>query len=343
MKGSAWVIAGFIVSAVLTASCQQGSAQPPRSGGVVRVATYNLQWFSESANPARIKNIKSVLGKLAPDIVGLQEIESEKALRQVFDGSWELGIADDPASYQELAIAVRRPYMLVSAQLLFDSPNLDDAFPEARDVLRAVIQTPTSRQLVVYVVHMKSRLGGRQSTDWQREMAAGFLATYIRGKSQEPNVVVLGDFNDAPDDVSLNILESGDLNSRAGKNPRNTVLVNLCDPLADKDVTTEGVYKLFSGSELSPVVRGSRDENGRLRGKNYEFPADVNIQQTLFDQILVGPQLVSNQTRAVVYCGPEALRGKPGRTRKDGSRAVYIEKGDLASDHLPVYADITPR
>ncbi|MBS1721727.1 MAG: endonuclease/exonuclease/phosphatase family protein [Armatimonadetes bacterium] len=339
-----WGRAALLGLALCTWCCSSSvRSQPARAGGVVRVMTYNLQWFSEDANPKRIDNVRSVLAHIQPDVVALQEIESERALRQVFGNEFELGIIDVPDEHQELALAVRKPFSLVSTELVFSTPSLDEAFPGSRDVLKCLVQTPTGVPMTVYVVHMKSRRGGRLTTDSARESACGLLAAYLATRAKDENAIVLGDFNDAPDDRSLNVLESGDLAARAGDSVRTpSLLVNLADDAAKKDMVSEGLYKLFNGRPIDPVVRGAKADNDRLRGQDYDFPADVRVEQILFDQILVAPRMAKG-ARLQVYSGEDALRGSPGRTTVNGNEVSYDDKGDLASDHLPVWADLVPR
>lgn len=317
--------------------CSPTQAQLGRPAGSTRVATYNIQWFSEDANPGRIKNLKSVVSQIRPDVIALQEIESRKSLTQLFGNEWSIGIPDDTDERQELAIAVRRPYALVSSELLFEGPVFEHAFPGGRDVLRCVVQTPQGKALIVYVVHMKSRSGGRKSTDARREAACGLLAGYLRGRSDETNVIVLGDFNDAPDDTSVRILQTGDLTAPSEEASR-PLLINLCSPLWDNDTVTEGLVDLYRGQALQPRVTGAKSDNARLRGQDYRFPQDARVPQTLFDQILVSPSL--KKATAKVYSGLDALRGSKGKTSKSDVSVEYTEKGDLASDHLPVYADV---
>lgn len=332
MKVGKWTCLAWIFLSLT--GCSVGRADQGRPNGSTRIATYNIQWFSEDANAKRVENLKSVLNHIRPDVVGLQEIQSRRALDQIFGPEWSIGMADDQAEDQELAIAVRKPYVLVSSELLFEGPVFEDAFPGRRDVLRCVIQTPRGGLLVAYVVHMKSRVGGRKTTDARREAAAALLAGYVRGHVEESNFVVMGDFNDTPDDTSVRILETGDLSG--GKGGR--LLTNLCSPLWDQDVVTEGLTGGRLGAEVNPKAKGAKSDNARLRGRDYEFPAEARVPQALFDQILVSRPLA--KTRAIVYAGPDALTGQAGRTSKTDDGTLYKLKGDLASDHLPVFADV---
>lgn len=309
----------------------------------MRVMTYNLEWFSEQANPFRIEKVTAILDATAPNVVAVQEIQSRAALQQIFDDKWTIGIKDDPAEFQETGIAVKKPLELVESDTVFKDPGLDFAFPNGRNVFRAVVKTPIGELFTFYVVHSKSRGGGRIHTDYQREAAAAMLAAYIKGK-KEPNVVVLGDFNDCPDDVSVNILESGNLFVKGGRQtPEAPFLINLMEPLYDADSITHGLAALYKGDPLTPVVPGAKDQNEKLRGKDYNYPGDVHIEQILFDQILVSPSLAARSKRPTIYSGREALEGRVGTTSRalDGT-ADYKEKGTRASDHLPVYVDISP-
>lgn len=313
----------------------------------MRVATWNLEWFAEGANAERLENIKSSLGNIKADVIGLQEIQSKSALEQIFPvgGEWSLGIQDDPTEFQELAIAVRKPFKLVSSELLFTRPLFNPMFPGRRDVIRAIVEAPNGRKVAMYVVHFKSRSGGRMQTDFQREAAAGLLASYLYGMaSTEPDYLVMGDLNDSPDDRSVNILESGDLMAPAGPVSAQRVLVNLAQDLYAKDFVTHGLERLFKGRDMTGIVAGAAASNDGVRGKDYKFPDDVPVTQILFDQILVSPALAKESPATQsIYTGADSIRGQGPRVKvtdnADGSRSVeYTNKGTQASDHQPVYA-----
>ncbi len=337
-----------LCASMLVGSATAQNRIPAKEADTTRMMTYNIQWFHNGDNPERIANLKTVLTNVAPDIVGVQEVEGRAALRQVFDSQWTIGMLDDPQEFQELGIAVRKPYQLESYEMLFTGPELDYAFPGKRDVLRAVVKTPQGNTLVVYVNHFKSRSGGRLSTDLQRQMAAGMLASYIAYKKDE-NVVLMGDFNDSPNDAMANILESGNILAKGGEPNEYTLLANTVESLWEQDYVTIGLHDLFFGDPISPIVKGAKEDNDRLRGRDYRFPQDVKVTQTMMDQILVSPKLWARQVKSYVYVGNEAVKGLPGRVQvsedeRTGARTVkYLEKGTRASDHVPVVADIKLR
>lgn len=343
MNARSFVLPGLLGFAGLLACGSTVNAQT--QADKVRVMSYNIQWFSEDANPERLENLRTILRETKPDVVAFQEVQSRKAMLQLFPASeWTLAIGDDPKSAQEVGVAVRKPFKLTRSALVFTAPELDYAFPNDRDVMRAEIESASGQKFVVYSTHHKSRRGGRMQTDGQREAATRLLAAYLAAKPEE-RAIVMGDFNDAPDDRSVNILETGDLRATGGAfKVDKPLMVNLTEPLYRKDYVTIDLARKWLGEPLDPIVEGAFAENERLRGKEYRFPQDVKVTQTMFDQILVSANLadfvVPGSTK--IYSGNAALRGTTGRTSRDDSTGIvtYTVKGSQASDHLPVYADI---
>lgn len=315
----------------------------------MRVMSYNLEWFSEGATAERLSNIQSVIKNINPQVVGLMEIQSKAALLQLFPegGDWTVGIQDDPTEPQELAIAVRKPFKLVSWELVFTRPLFDPMFPGRRDVMRAIVQAPNGATVATYVVHLKSRSGGRLQTDFQRESAAGMLSSFLVSRANiEPDYMVMGDFNDTPEDRSANILESGDLMCPAGAGTPHKVAINLAEALYRKDYVTHGLERLFKGQDMDPIVPGAATSNDDTRGKEFKFPDDVKVTQILFDQMLVSPHLFpAVKGSENIYSKADSIRGKGPRVKvtdgPDGRVVDYIEKGTQASDHQPVYADFS--
>lgn len=336
-----------LLALALSSSCTNAQATQNK----VRVMTYNIQWFSEDANPDRISNLTAVMKQIKPDVVAFQEVQSKRAVEQVFrPGEWTIGMEDDPKENQEPGVAVRAPFKLIKSEMIFPGVALDFAFPGGRNVLRAEVQSPQGQLIVLYVVHMKSRRGsdktprgfsGRLETDPQREQGCGILAGYLAARPDE-NSIVLGDFNDSPDDRSVNILESGNLLAKGGPSQwTNPLMSNLSEPLYRDDYVTIDLARKFLGEPIPPRVPGACQSNEETRGKPHRFPDDVKVSQTMFDQILVRPSLAAKVIGKVqIFSGVEALRGSGGRTSVTDTGVNYTEKGSQASDHLPVYVDL---
>ncbi|MCF6238938.1 MAG: hypothetical protein L3J79_09035 [Candidatus Marinimicrobia bacterium] len=85
-----------------------------------------------------------------------------------------------------------------------------------RDIIEAEFSFPgakSPRPLFVYINHWPSRWGGQQQTDPLRRSAAATLRTRvdeILSKDPRADIIIMGDFNDHPDDPSLaQVLRAG--------------------------------------------------------------------------------------------------------------------------------------
>jgi len=167
-----------------------------------------------------LEKLRQVISLLDADVIGLQEIADRAALQLVFPpDKWDILIDDESGDAQDLAIVARHPFKIIGVNaslnandenFLFPGPQNDTLFPNRRDLLFAEIQIPnTTSTFFVIVDHAKSRPGGRAFTDPRREGAAAFIVQTLEQRFDEKDFVLLGDFNDNPDDRSMNILETG--------------------------------------------------------------------------------------------------------------------------------------
>ena len=329
------------VAAMVARKFFSASAAPaPPSKGEYRIATYNLGWLLDDSSETRYRNIAKVVDSLRVDILAVQEVESKQALLRILPSGYEVAIADDPQEDQELGLAVRAPFRVLDFEVLFSNRRYDYAFPGRRNVLAVEIATPSGEPLHIYVVHYKSRGGGRTESDDARIEASRLLLDHIQ-KNKRKRFIVLGDFNDTPGDDSINILESGDPLGNRSEQEIGEYLVNLQQPMYEHDFVTQGFFRKFRGSETKPVVRGAAEDNDRLRGTRYTFPADVKVTEALFDQILVAAPLHPSVSETGIYAGADALTGKLESIDRNREGDAYVRRqGSLPSDHLPVYADI---
>jgi hypothetical protein len=172
------------------------------------------------------------------------------------------------------------------------------------------------------VHHAKSRLGGRAVTDPRREGAAAALVQVLEQRFDERDFVLLGDFNDNPDDRSLNILETGNPGASGGAEEEDgPFLVNLMETLVAADRVSHGRDQMDIGEdEIDTIDPGSRERNNVNRGNN------THTGDILFDQLLIPVRLKERYVAGSVkiFDEPVALAGTAATQ---------------ASDHLPVYAD----
>ena len=334
--GLTWNVWWIWAGACLLLSAVTGVAQTD-----VRIATYNIKFLDAQDLPSqgdRENKLEEVVESLQADIIALQEIDDRAALEMIFDPSeWWLIMDDDSGHTQDLAVAVRRhlgvPGFDAADQdaddedFLFPGVANNSPFPNRRDVLHVEVGIPDEDlALHVLVVHAKSRFGGRATTDPRREHAARLLLQRLEQEFDDDLYVLLGDFNDSPDDRSLNILESGSPHAAAGPEEiQGPFLINLTEPLWADDHVSHG----RKSNELTPdasrvdlVDPGSRDRNNSLRG------TDAHTGDILFDQILIPPSMLTHY-----QAGSTAVFDLPV--------AVLGNNTTRASDHLPVFADFS--
>ncbi|MGF1581437.1 MAG: endonuclease/exonuclease/phosphatase family protein [Gemmataceae bacterium] len=298
-----------------------------QDGNKIRVATYNIRFLNADNLTQNRKNaIQAVIKRLDADVIGLQEIKDRDALEAVFDkNEWDLIIDDSSRDALDLAVAVRKsnrwkvltPLKAGPKDFLFPNDGaMDTFFPGNRDVLNVKIEVNgVDFPVHIFVVHAKSRIGGQKQTDNRRVGAAELLVKKIDDDFEDVPFVLLGDFNDNPDNRALNILETGD--SAAGAKSENlpgSFLLNLTEELLISEHVSWSSQRLaISGNKFVTSIPGSRRTNMTRPGRRTKI---------LFDQILI----------------PTWMKGHYVK----GSVRVFNELPDqaqTASDHLPVYAD----
>lgn len=307
----------------------------------VRVATYNIQFLKSTISDERAQRIRQVIAALDADVIGLQEIDDRAALERVFSPKeWQLVIDDDSGESQDVAVAVRRPFRVVGLNkdpddldadaddFLFPSPADDQAFPDRRDVLKVQVEVPNDGGTFWVLVHHAKARGANQqparaTTEPRRVLAAQKLLLALEQQFDGKEYFLVGDFNDNPDDRSLNVLESGSPTAVAGvEEIDGPFLLNVCEALVKKGHVSHGRSQddIGPGGLIDTVDPLSRKRNMDLLG------TEAHTGDILFDQILI-PGYMKDRYKpdsAKVFNKGVAIQG-PTSAR--------------ASDHLPVYAD----
>lgn len=306
----------------------------------ITVATYNIKFLDAEKLPTqgeRETRLETVIEQLNADVIGLQEINDRDALAAVFDtNEWALIIDDDSGDAQDLAIAVRKSSLTVSGvnpdmdadddNFLFPSSTDNTGFPRRRDVLAVQLNVKNENaSFVLLVHHAKARIGGRANTTRRRVAAAQELVRKMEQRFDETDFILVGDFNDTPDDASLNVLETGDPNaSTEMENSPGEFLINLTEPAWAAGYITHGFNtRHVEGDRLVPIDSGARLRNFELRNSN-DRPRSRDLRN-LLDQILIPSRMLPRYVvgSAQVF---------------DGTVAVEGPKKERPSDHLPVWA-----
>jgi endonuclease/exonuclease/phosphatase family metal-dependent hydrolase len=148
------------------------------------------------------------LREINADVFALQEIESLPVLdafnsRYLDNMKYRHRILIDSFDPRKIDVAVLSRYPIKSVQSHRNERNASNsAWLFSRDCLVAEIDVD-GKQLIVYVNHFKSMIGGRVETHGRRkeqaERVAAILDKRWQANGYEGNFVVLGDFNDYPD------------------------------------------------------------------------------------------------------------------------------------------------
>lgn len=316
----------------------------------IRIATYNIEWFGgKPSSQERIQRLKSVIEKLNADVIGLQEIKDRATLRQIFaSDKWQIVIDDQSNENQDVALAVRLPFKVMSqngnssdidaddGDFLFPSDTDENEwfFPDQRDILFVKVKVPNvEKPFIAMVHHAKSRSGGRKTTEPRREGAAVLIVQAIEHRLDGEDIILLGDFNDNPDDQSLNILETGREDADPGPDDTSddSFLLNLTQSLLNEDYVSWGLSERnIINSKLDTRILGSRKRNNDTRG------TQGVISPILFDQILITPDVLSRYTllSVKVFDDPIAQEGHVPNGHRNANKPI-----NYASDHTPVVAE----
>ena len=163
--------------------------------------------WRDSVLRQKLYNLTDIIRRIdagnGPDIIGLCEIENRYVLEQLarhpniaklrYDFRY-LRDAQDPRGI-DVAVLSRYPAKVSWHQVYFGG----------RDILHARFSIH-GRRLHLFVNHWRSRLGGKARSKGRRIQAAKkcrALIAAIIAEDAQADIIILGDFNDTPDDVSI--------------------------------------------------------------------------------------------------------------------------------------------
>lgn len=321
----------------------------PGKGNVVTVAFYNMEnLFDTEDDPAiddaeflpsganawtqerykrKLANMAKVISQLGaedgPDVLGMCEVENKKVLEDLIatpalkKRGYAIIHSNSPDQRGiDCALIYKAKRFTPLYQQAYTVPFPENKDLATRDILLVKGILDKKHDVSFVVNHWPSRRDGQQESSWKRERAAQTLRTAIDsilGMDPFANVVMMGDFNDEPLDISLH------KTLKAGRDS-----VEACSTL---------LFNCMAG--LKAEGRGT-----------LKFKGGWN----LFDQMIVSTGMITKKSllqyqkgSANIY-NPDWMRqvNETGDW-KDAPKRTFIGKKymeDGFSDHFPVYINL---
>jgi len=157
--------------------------------------------WSEEKYKGRVNSISDAIGKIEPDIIMFQEIESLKILEDIalslHRGYFWSHFASNPGASTGLGVLSRYP--LAEAKAHSITVNNDTS---PRPVLETRIQTDQG-SFIIFICHWKSKIGGDDVTEKTRKSCVRIILRRVRELfKEEPltGIIIAGDLNENYDE-----------------------------------------------------------------------------------------------------------------------------------------------
>jgi predicted extracellular nuclease len=269
------------------------------------------RWNAERLE-MKLKNLAAAIGKMndgrGPDVLGLCEVENRKVAEMLREKlaplgrKYEIVHKDSPSDRGIDCALLYDPSVFGLADSKFHFVDAE----KSRDIVEAKLKHDNA-ELFVFVNHWPSR----NNDEWQRVKAADVLRKRldeILAADPKADIVMIGDFNDEPDNISLKD------HLRASATRDNVPTGSLYDTTAPLRAAGKGTFVWDNQWNLLDhiiVSAGLLDEDG------YHWKADSS-QRIEYPELLYQPPFQG------------AIPSPAASYSRDG----FQEKGH--SDHLPV-------
>lgn len=238
---------------------------------------WNKEKFDlKTANLAKV--IASMNGGTGPEVLGFAEVENKgvletltASLKEKYGQEYEIVHKDSPDGRGIDVALIYKKGLIDFVRYEAHRVELNDKYP-TRDVMQVVLKAG-GRDLNLFINHWPSRRGGQHESEKNRIAAAGTLRTAVDKlfeARKAANVIIMGDFNDEPVNVSIaQTLDAKAFNcSEKNSVAENGVLYNLAFKKK-----SEGIGSYLYRSEWNMldqiIVSGSL-----INGTTSVFPCD---------------------------------------------------------------------
>lgn len=274
----------------------------------------------------KLKNISRVVDSIGdgypPAIIGMCEIENDSVLFDLCKRSplkkhkYEYIITkskDDRGI--NVALLYQRDEIKILSRKEYTPLFEENVDKHTRNLLHVTSKIINSDTLDIFVCHFPSRVEGIKRTQAYRIQVAKLLREKVDSLflvRQNPNIIIMGDFNDYPDDFSIRyILDAKSINTK--KYPENLYNMFL-HRISNKDF---GTYKYRGKWKVMDqfIVNGNLLK-GKSKTRIKDFRADTYSASFMLEE-------------DIKYGGLKPFRTYRGWTYVGG-----------ISDHLPIYFDL---
>ncbi len=275
----------------------------------------------------KLSNISKVIYDLKADIIGLQEIESKKALLDLKSAIKKRGL-----NYQYFAIADKKDSTVKTAILsrykIIRTKEIRVSYKNSyRNILEAHIDI-NNKELIVFVNHWKSK----SAPESERIKYAIALKKRLRELKKGTEYIIIGDFNSNYNE-NITFLHKRRLNNTHGKTGINNILktfangktVQIDDIKKDCKLLYNLWYELPYTERFSYLYQGKKNTID-----------NILLPCSMFDK--KGIEYIKNSFR--VFKAPYLFnRSSINRWEKRFGYGVFTGRG--YSDHLPIFAYFT--
>lgn len=278
------------------------------------------KWTPERFS-TKVRKLTAVMGEIVqpayPDVIGLAEIENKWVMESILDEMNRNDMSrysfvhydspDERGSDVALIYNTQSFIILESYPILVQLPGIED---RTRDILYVKGKTANGEILHLYVVHFPSRNAGTEVSERRRYFVASELRNAVEKilfEKPDENILIMGDFNDTPDDNSIDeILE---------------VEKNFTDIVQKK------LYNLLYSKHKKGL--GTTYHKGWLLFDQFI----VSGNMLLSDKIDCKPEYADIFNPRYLLYADRKNRVRPNRTYNGSYTGGY-------SDHLPIYLRI---
>lgn len=290
----------------------------------------NKEWSSKKFK-RKVRNIASVLTAVGewekPAVIGLLEVENDFVLRYLTERT-QLAAQNykfiHNESNDERGIDVAMLYDSTQFRLInTEYLNVDVPEKTTREILYASGILDNGDTLHVFVNHWPSRYGGEVSSEHRRFNAARVLRAKVDSlfsSNGNANIVIMGDFNDYPNNASLKdtLGAKHTLGARFNDSILSNSLYNL-------------MYKYFGLETIGTHYYGG--------------------EWGILDHMIVSSSMLD--TNSTTYCRPhDVMIYYEDFMLEKNAKGIMVPKRSFKgnffsyngySDHLPIYLDVIVR